>query len=89
MRVADNDADNRAGEMRWQAERKAAMETSVAYWAAKIASSEDANCNKLTESVQGNIVWAGLEPLEFISIFPKWQKREDVAKTNIQVAKCV
>lgn len=27
--------DNRSGEMRWQAERKAAMETAVSYWAAK------------------------------------------------------
>lgn len=38
--------DNRSGEMRWQAERKAAMETAVSYWNAKqrgrnISSSSD------------------------------------------------
>lgn len=35
--------------------------------------------------VNGNIVWAGLEPSEFKAIFPEWVDRDDIAQINIQV----
>lgn len=35
--------------------------------------------------VNGNIVWAGLEPPEFKAIFPEWVDRDDIAQINIQV----
>lgn len=114
-------SDNRAGEMRWQAERRAAMETSVSYWKAKRKprlmsnSSQESSCSasastapqspdgkdevdahphRLTiedevdteAGVNGTIVWAGLEPLEFIAMFPDWERRDDVAQINIQVS---
>lgn len=102
--------DNRAGEMRWQAERRAAMETGVSYWNAKrkprqlSTSSQGSDSSSLDnatpkgddevdnesstgfETVQGHIVWAGLEPLEFISLFPDWVRRSDVAQINVQVS---
>lgn len=100
--------DNRAGEMRWQAERRAAMETSVSYWNAKkrprqlSTSSEgsesvldnavkqgndevDIDTNSKAVGIRGCIVWAGLEPLELISLFPEWVRRSDVAQINVQV----
>lgn len=37
------------------------------------------------DTVKGNIVWAGLEPIEFIALFPDWLERKDVGQINIQV----
>ncbi|XP_035907711.1 uncharacterized protein LOC118510245 isoform X4 [Anopheles stephensi] len=34
--------------------------------------------------VNGFVVWAGLEPLEFIAMFPEWTERDDVAEINVQ-----
>lgn len=109
----DNDSpttDNRAGEQRWQAERRAAMETIVLYWNAKqqqksTAANNFDSTNSGEESsgdddsgvdvpdmiindnkpIKGNIIWAGLEPLEFKAIFPEWVDRDDIAQINIQV----
>lgn len=118
--------DNRAGEMRWQAERKAVMETAVSYWNAKNKSHRNMSTGSISEplsslssisstteeddgdekheqqqsatdkgvdvvdksnEIKGSIVWAGLEPLEFISMFPDWIKRKEVTEINIQVIK--
>ncbi|KAJ8957583.1 hypothetical protein NQ318_020624 [Aromia moschata] len=62
-----------SGAVRWQAERKAAMQTAVDYW--KKTHEED-------EPVMAHLVWAGLEPLQFTNLFPMWQDREDVAELN-------
>lgn len=118
--------ENRSGVNRWQAERKAAMQTAVAYWQAKnsmntkqtrkrisISSSEsssnsslssdehdpdsrvadevdiskvEATKNKSIPDINGFIVWAGLEPVEFKSIFPDWIDHDDIAEINIQVS---
>lgn len=40
-----------------------------------------------SDSVKGNIVWAGLEPIEFTALFPDWIERKDVGQINIQVMK--
>ncbi|XP_055609749.1 supervillin isoform X12 [Uranotaenia lowii] len=37
-----------------------------------------------TAAVNGFVVWAGLEPLEFIAMFPDWEQRDDVAEINVQ-----
>lgn len=37
------------------------------------------------DTVKGNIVWAGLEPIEFVALFPDWIERKDVGQINIQV----
>ncbi|XP_055620077.1 uncharacterized protein LOC129764714 isoform X3 [Toxorhynchites rutilus septentrionalis] len=36
------------------------------------------------EEINGYVVWAGLEPLEFIAMFPDWEQRDDVAEINVQ-----
>lgn len=40
---------------------------------------------KSENEINGFIVWAGLEPTEFKSIFPDWIDRDDIAEINIQV----
>lgn len=117
--------ENRSGENRWQAERRAAMQTAVAYWRAKLGlktiktgrnrrtdekkistsseySSGDSNEEEEVSSetgldevdekdkndnilAEGFCIWAGLEPLEFISIFPEWVDRDDIKEINLQV----
>lgn len=94
----DQSTDNRSGEIRWQAERRAAMETTVSYWIAKQKStgsaempSSDGSVDVIDDAssavqVKGNIVWAGLEPLDFVALFPDWiQRKEDIGQINIQV----
>lgn len=46
----------------------------------------DIECRDNNEIVRGHIVWAGLEPLEFISLFPDWVRRSDVAEINLRVS---
>lgn len=70
----NNDLENRAGESRWQQERFEAMTTASAYWKTKCSGSE---CEK-----KAFIISAGFEPVEFISIFPEWIVRDDIAELN-------
>ncbi|XP_052565396.1 serine/arginine repetitive matrix protein 2 isoform X7 [Culex pipiens pallens] len=36
------------------------------------------------DEINGYVVWAGLEPLEFIAMFPDWEQRDDVAEISVQ-----
>lgn len=65
-----------SGAVRWQAERKAAMQTVVNY------------CKQQSQrfkNISAYLVWAGLEPLAFTNLFPFWRDCDDVAELNIQV----
>nr|XP_050855846.1 supervillin isoform X1 [Vespula vulgaris] len=73
----DSEAEDHSGSkaVRWQAERKTTMTMAIQYW----------------ESIHPNItkfpiylVWAGLEPLQFINLFPTWTYRDDIAELNMQ-----
>lgn len=64
------------GEIRWQAERRAAMSTALDYWRIK----HSAQCTP-----RAYLVWAGLEPLDFTNLFPEWTDRDDIAEINIKV----
>lgn len=76
------------------------METTVLYYKAKQKSISQATINDASpldenisldvvddapDAVKGNIVWAGLEPIEFIALFPDWIERKDVGQINVQV----
>ncbi|XP_058053609.1 supervillin [Anopheles bellator] len=37
-----------------------------------------------SDTVNGFVVWAGLEPLEFIAMFPEWIQQDDVAEISVQ-----
>lgn len=61
--------------VRWQAERRAAMQTALDYWKHKYTD----------EPVRAFLVWAGLEPVLFTNLFPDWEDRDDIAEMNILV----
>ncbi|XP_034940979.1 supervillin-like isoform X2 [Chelonus insularis] len=64
-----------SGAVRWQAERRAAMTVAIEYW-------KKLHPNSKKCSVY--LVWAGLEPLEFIDLFPSWTDRDEIAEVNIK-----
>lgn len=78
----DDDSDSAdqtgSGAVRWQLERKAAMQTAIDYW----------NHKKQTcdEQIPAYLVWAGFEPKEFTNLFPTWVNREDVSELNAKVS---
>ncbi|CAH0547095.1 unnamed protein product [Brassicogethes aeneus] len=68
-----------SGFIRWQAERKAAMETAIDYWKTK---------NPKSVIIPAYLVWAGLEPLEFQNLFSSWSDQcsiyEEFSEKNIR-----
>lgn len=87
--------ENRAGVNRWISERKAALQTAVSYWKAKKGGGFHFFLLRMgfnvvllpdsDEDIKGYVVWAGLEPLKFKSLFPDWVGREDIKEINMQV----
>lgn len=75
----DNGTEDQSGSktIRWQAERRAAMTLAIRYW--------QKTRNVQTTNLPIYLVWAGLEPLQFINLFPEWMYRDDVAELNIEV----
>nr|XP_033325478.1 supervillin-like isoform X1 [Megalopta genalis]XP_033325479.1 supervillin-like isoform X1 [Megalopta genalis] len=73
----DTGAEDQTGSkaVRWQAERRAAMTTAMQYWQ---------NLHPETTKYPIYLVWAGLEPLRFINLFPTWTYRDDIAEINIE-----
>ncbi|XP_017777555.1 PREDICTED: supervillin isoform X2 [Nicrophorus vespilloides] len=69
-----------SGAIRWQAERKAAMQTAIDYWALRHPNFE-------AKTAPAFLVWAGLEPLSFTNLFPIWCDRDDIAGLNIKEGK--
>ncbi|KAF3420188.1 hypothetical protein E2986_05710 [Frieseomelitta varia] len=61
--------------VRWQAERRAAMMMAMQYWQ---------RIHPETNKYPIYLVWAGLEPLQFINLFPTWTYRDDIAELNIE-----
>ncbi|XP_031843852.1 supervillin isoform X2 [Nomia melanderi] len=73
----DTGAEDQSGSkaVRWQAERRAAMTTAMQYWQ---------SLHPETTKFPIYLVWAGLEPLQFINLFPTWKYRDDIAEINIE-----
>ncbi|KAL6267220.1 hypothetical protein P5V15_000296 [Pogonomyrmex californicus] len=74
----DSGTEDQSGSktVRWQAERRAAMTIAIRYW--------QKTRNTQTTNLPIYLVWAGLEPLQFINLFPEWTYRDDVAELNIE-----
>lgn len=73
----DSEAGDNTGSktVRWQAERRATMTMAIQY------------CENTYQNVKKfpiYLVWAGLEPLQFINLFPTWTYRDDIAELNMQ-----
>lgn len=77
----DNGTEDQSGSktVRWQAERRAAMTIAIRYWRN--------TRNAQTTNLPIYLVRAGLEPLQFINLFPEWTYRDDIAELNIEVRK--
>lgn len=75
----DSEAEDQSGSktVRWQAERRAAMTLAIRYW--------QKTRNTQTTNLPIYLVWAGLEQLQFINLFPEWTYRDDIAELNIEV----
>lgn len=76
--VENNPIEQKTGSgiVRWQSERKAAMQTAINYWK---------SLHEGDEHVPAYLVWAGLEPLEFKNLFPRWTDVENVTELNLKV----
>ncbi|XP_039308928.1 uncharacterized protein LOC105192922 isoform X2 [Solenopsis invicta] len=74
----DSGTEDQSGSktIRWQAERRAAMTIAIRYWRK--------TRNTQTTNLPIYLIWAGLEPLQFINLFPEWTYRDDVAELNIE-----
>lgn len=78
----ENDEDTESSDQsssrvfRWHLERRAAMQTAVKYWKTR-----GKDLGKMY------LVWAGLEPIEFINLFHCWEHKESAAELNIKVSK--
>ncbi|KAK0182715.1 hypothetical protein PV327_000824 [Microctonus hyperodae] len=70
-----SDDQTGSGAVRWQAERRAAMTVALQYW--KKLHPKAKKCSVY-------LIWAGLEPREFINLFPTWSDHDEVAELNIQ-----
>lgn len=74
--IQNSDNFRGSATVRWQLERRAAMQTALDYWKLKYDN----------KPLQAFLVWAGLEPVQFTSLFPNWDNRDDVAEMNILVS---
>jgi supervillin len=63
--------------IRFNHSRKYALETAINYWNTKYSNNKPFN---------GYIVYAGLEPIEFINLFPYWETNEHAKICNLNVS---
>jgi supervillin len=69
----NENATTGSGEIRWTAERKAAIETAVKFCQFK--------------GTQGYVIHAGLEPTQFTNIFPYWRVVDEAREANLMEGK--
>ena len=74
--AADTNLSTGSGLIRWHAERRVAMQTTVDFRNAKYPGKRPPM----------KLIWAGHEPVEFTNLFPSWTKKEDVRQLNQQVS---
>lgn len=72
---SQKDATDGTTKLRYNKNRRCAMETAIKYWKQKHPSRE----------FKGYIVYAGLEPKEFTEIFPFWEVNENARDCNLNV----
>jgi supervillin len=75
--LKESDGANGSTKIRYTMSRRCAYETAINYWKAK-----HPNENK---KFSGHVVYAGLEPVEFINLFPTWKIYENARNCNLNV----
>ncbi len=73
----ESETTNDSTKIRYTLSRKCAYETAINYWKAKYP-------NENVE-FKGYVVYAGLEPIEFINLFPNWKINENARNCNLNV----
>ena len=74
--AGDTNLSTGSGLIRWHAERRVAMQTTLEFRDAKYASRE----------TPMKLIWAGHEPNEFTSLFPTWVVKEEALHLNEKVS---
>jgi supervillin len=78
----DLNATEGSTRIRYTQNRKCAMQTAINYWNLKYA--EDA---EKRENFKGYVVYAGLEPIDFVNMFPFWSVNENARNSNLNDGK--
>ena len=76
--LSQMDATNGTTKIRYNIMRKCAYETAVSYWNEKYAND--------SRAFEGYVVYAGLEPQEFINLFPFWGINQNARNCNLNVS---
>ncbi len=74
--ASQQDATDGSLKLRYNKNRRCAMETAIRYW----------NQKHPGKDLKGYIVYAGLEPKEFTEIFPFWENNENARECNLNVS---
>jgi supervillin len=75
----DLSATEGSARIRYTQSRKCAMQTAISYW----------QLNYQNVAFNGHVVYAGLEPVEFVNLFPFWTVNENARLSNLNDGKCV
>jgi supervillin len=71
-------SDDNSVKIRFDLERKCALQTAINYWNCKHAA--------LNKEFRGYVVYAGVEPIEFTSLFPFWKPNKNAKNSNLNVS---
>lgn len=74
---SESDMTNDSSKIRYTISRKCAYETAINYWQAKYSNEK--------KRFKGYVVYAGLEPIEFVNLFPEWEVNESAKNCNLNV----
>ena len=77
----ESDAGDESAKLRLAMSRRCALRTAINYWNVKYSNVED----DVARPLNGFIVYAGLEPLEFTNLFPMWRVNEAARACNLRV----
>lgn len=76
--LSEQDAVDGSTKIRYTMGRKCALQTAINYWKCKYKNED--------KPFKGYVVYAGLEPVEFINLFPLWKVNENARNCNLNVS---
>jgi hypothetical protein len=92
--LSESDATDGTTRIRFNANRKCALQTAINYWNEKRQSTHDNDDDNDNDNdddhgddseFNGHVVYAGLEPVEFTNLFPFWKVNENARNCNLNV----
>jgi supervillin len=85
--LSESDATDGTTRIRFNANRKCALQTAINYWNEKKRSDDADLLVDSASKFNGHVVYAGLEPVEFTNLFPFWKVNENARNCNLNVNK--